>query len=611
MVLVNNGNGTFGKTDWTTGGSAGTLGPPTALGVVSGQPYIWEACSPPGSGVGSFVLYQFNSNGTFTVLGTDSPPMRSISSLAVADLAGNGKEDLVGVASGGGTVYVAQPGPGGPFAVLQTYNSGGFGDPSVPEQVALGDFNGDGKPDIVVNRVLLSNQVSVLLNNGNGTFGRPQHYDVGGPPAAMAVGDFNGDGHADIVTANTNGTVSVLPGLGNGTFGAAQNYAIGGPASSVVVGDFDHDGHLDIATTGSTEMDVLLNNGDGTFAAYQKVGPAGSHLVAADFNSDGYPDLAEIDATKTNIDVVLNTGNWGPRPSFAVTGFPTSTTAGVAQTFTVTALNAEGTVDTGYSGTVHFTSTDPRAVLPANTTLTNGTGTLVATLETAGVQLITATDTTTVAMTGYEAFITVTPAAASQFVLSAPSRVTSGAAFGVTLTAEDAFGNVATGYTGTVHFSSSDPQAVLPADYSFTAADRGVHTSSATLKTAGSQSITATDTLIGTLTASATGIVVQPAVASLFILSAPSSVTHGAAFSVTLTVEDAYGNVVTGYTGTVHFTSSDGTASLPADYTFTAADAGVHTFTNLVLRKKGKQTLLTATDTLDSALTATDALSVG
>ena len=78
----------------------------------------------------------------------------------------------------------------------------------------------------------------------------------------------------------------------------------------------------------------------------------------------------------------------------------------------------------------------------------------------------------------------------------------------------------------------------------------------------------------------------------------------------TLTVEDAYGNVVTGYVGTVHFGSSDSTATLPANYTFTAADAGLHTFTNkTTLKKKGTQTI-TVTDTLNSALTATVSISV-
>ena len=106
------------------------------------------------------------------------------------------------------------------------------------------------------------------------------------------------------------------------------------------------------------------------------------------------------------------------------------------------------------------------------------------------------------------------------------------------------------------------------------------------------------------------GITITPAAASQFVLSAPSSVTKGSAFSLTLTVEDAYGNVVTGYVGTVHFSSSDSTATLPPDYTFTAGDAGVHTFTSTaILRKRGTQTL-SVTDTQNSALTTTDTVNV-
>ena len=151
---------------------------------------------------------------------------------------------------------------------------------------------------------------------------------------------------------------------------------------------------------------------------------------------------------------------------------------------------------------------------------------------------------------------------------------------------------------------------MLPADYTFTATDGGVHTFNATLKTAATQSLTATDTVTGRIVATQAGIVVKPAAASQLIIGGLPGVTHGVAFSLTLTLEDAYGNVVTGYVGTVHFSSSDSTATLPANYTFTAADAGQHTFTNaMILRKKGKQTF-TITDPLNSALTATDSINV-
>ncbi len=185
-----------------------------------------------------------------------------------------------------------------------------------------------------------------------------------------------------------------------------------------------------------------------------------------------------------------------------------------------------------------------------------------------------------------------------------PSATTAGAASAFTVTVQNLDGSTATSHAGTVHFSSSDPRAVLPADYTFTAADQGVHAFSAILKTAGSRSLTATDTVTGRIAGSEAGIVVNPAAASLLVISAPSSVTHGVAFSLTLTVADAYGNVVTGYVGTVHFTSSDSTAALPANYTFTAGDAGVHTFVNkTTLRKRGTRSI-TVTDTHNSGLTA-------
>src|SRR5205085_609453 len=131
-------------------------------------------------------------------------------------------------------------------------------------------------------------------------------------------------------------------------------------------------------------------------------------------------------------------------------------------------------------------------------------------------------------------------AAASLVVVGFPSSTTAGVAHTFTVTARDAYGNVATGYTGTVHFASSDTQAVLPADYTFTAADAGVHTFSVTLKTAGAQSITATDTANSSVTGSQTGISVSAAAAAHFRLTAPAGVNSGTSFSVTVVVVDAF-----------------------------------------------------------------------
>jgi hypothetical protein len=192
--------------------------------------------------------------------------------------------------------------------------------------------------------------------------------------------------------------------------------------------------------------------------------------------------------------------------------------------------------------------------------------------------------------------------ASSLAVTGFSSSITAGSAGSFTVTALNADGTIDAGYTGTVHFTSSDGQAVLPADYTFIAADGGVHTFTAALKTAGTQSLTAADTATASVIGREVGIEVNPAAASKLILTAPSSVNAGAAFSLTLTVEDAFSNVVNNYTGTVHFSSTDTRATLPRNYTFTASDKGMHTFTGLVLRKKGFQTI-TITDTHKSSLT--------
>jgi hypothetical protein len=295
-----------------------------------------------------------------------------------------------------------------------------------------------------------------------------------------------------------------------------------------------------------------------------------------------------------------------------VSGFPATITAGVAGSFTVIAMNADGTTNTSYRGTVNFTSSDPQAVLPADYTFTaadNGVHTFSATLKTAGSQSITTSDTVVPSGAGTQSGISVNPAAASRFTVAGfPSPDTAGVAGSLTVTAWDAYGNRASGYTGTVRFTSSDAKVVLPGNYTFTAADAGMHSFSAVLKTAGTQSLTAADTTNATI-AGTQSVTVNPAAASRLLLSAPGSVKAGARFSLTVTMVDAYGNVVTGYRGRIAFRSSDSTSALPKNYTFTAADQGVHTFTGLVLRKKGKQTI-TVIDTLDGSLTASMLINV-
>jgi hypothetical protein len=305
-------------------------------------------------------------------------------------------------------------------------------------------------------------------------------------------------------------------------------------------------------------------------------------------------------------------GNTGPA-SFSVTTSTGSPVAGAAFNVTVTALDSSGHTFTGYAGTVHFTSSDKGSgvVLPPDYTFKAGDGgvhtfTNEVTLVTAGGQTVTATDTANSGLSG-TAGVTVSAAAASKLVLSAPASVVQGTPFSLTATAEDRFGNTVTGYLGTIHFTTSDTGTgvVLPADYPFTAGDNGSHTftNAVTLVTVGPQTVTATDKANGTITGQAS-VSVTADVATHFSVSAPSGSTAGAAFSVTVTALDANNKTVSGYRGTVHFTSSDtGTGVvLPGDYPFTAGDAGVHTFSGVTLVTAGGQTV-TATDTANSSVT--------
>jgi hypothetical protein len=282
---------------------------------------------------------------------------------------------------------------------------------------------------------------------------------------------------------------------------------------------------------------------------------------------------------------------------------PGGRTAGVAQIFDVTALDANGNVVTGYSGTVHFSSSDALAGLPGDYTFQpsdNGRHTFSVILYKPGIQSITATDTTNSTISD-SAAIKINPAPATSFSISAANTAIAGNALAVTVTALDAYGNVATGYSGTIHFTSNDARAILPANATLT---NGTATFSVTLKTAGSRSITVTDTAHATLTRTLSGITVTPAAASQLLITGPRSVIHGIAQAFTVRIADAYGNTVTGYRGTVHFSSSDRQAVLPADYSFTATDAGKHTF-RVIFKTPGTQWLEVG-DTADSALTGKD-----
>jgi uncharacterized repeat protein (TIGR01451 family) len=183
-----------------------------------------------------------------------------------------------------------------------------------PHSVAIGDFNGDGKPDLAAANSG-SDSVSILLGSGNGAFQPAVNYSVGATPASVAVGDFNRDGKPDLAVVNSDSdSVSILLGNGNGTFQPAVNYGVGSLPESVVVADFNGDGKPDLAVAAEIEdVSILLGNGDGTFqmAIHSDTGTATQPISVAvgDFNGDGKADLAVASAYFDRVSILLGNGN--------------------------------------------------------------------------------------------------------------------------------------------------------------------------------------------------------------------------------------------------------------------------------------------------------------
>ena len=230
--------------------------------------------------------------------------------LAAGDFNGDGAADFAAANSGSNDVSIELGNGDGTFNDGTTLSAG-----TNPEGVAAGDFNGDGKLDLVTANHG-SDDVSVFAGNGDGTFQTKVDYAADDEPRSIVAADFNRDGRLDLAVANSGSdNVSILLGNGDATFQTAVSYGAGTSPYGVTAGDFNRDGRLDLAVAnyGSDNVSILLGNGNGTFpaAAHVNAGTNPASIVTADLSRDGKPDLAVANRGSNNVSVLLGNGSGG------------------------------------------------------------------------------------------------------------------------------------------------------------------------------------------------------------------------------------------------------------------------------------------------------------
>ena len=231
-------------------------------------------------------------------------------SVAVGDFNGDTRPDLAVANQNSDNVSVLLGNGAGGFLAATNFPAG-----DEATSVALGDFNRDTKQDLAVANTG-SNNVSSLLGNGSGGFSSPTNFGAGAGSFSVAVGEFNGDAKQDLAVANQGSdNVSILLGNGSGGFSSPTNFGAGDAPFSVAVGDFNGDAKQDliVANQGSDNVSILLGNGSGGFAAPTNFAAGGGAVSVAvgSFNGDAKPDLAVATVNPQTVSILLGNGSGG------------------------------------------------------------------------------------------------------------------------------------------------------------------------------------------------------------------------------------------------------------------------------------------------------------
>jgi Ca2+-binding RTX toxin-like protein len=706
-VMLGNGDGTFQAAQTISDGlanGAATLAVSSLTG--NGFPDLVV-----GSASGSISILLGNGDGTFQSAQTIVASANQVDSIAISDVNGDNNPDVI-TANSNGTLSVLLGNGDGTFqtaAIVQLPNAEGA------NFLAAGDFNG--QTDLAVANSQY-NTLTVLLGNGNGTFAVNAEYIVANAPTSVAIGDFNGDDKPDIAVGGDGGSVSVLLGNGDGTFQTPDTFAVATNVDSISVADVDGDGKADLVLNsqldGYDDAQVLLGNGDGTFAApftyYSNTSASSGATAAADVNGDARLDLITDNPGQYSFSVSLNqTTNIpiislsdgivvgagtsgddvatvsysggkvnvvidGASNSFAIgsvtsldlhmlagndsvtigAGVPATFVGGMGGSDTIVAGNSaadtihgggDGSNDSliGGSGADDLFAgvgdgNDTLIAGGGNTTLTgdagndsldghlgndslsgdSGNDTLVGTtsgtgIDTlvggTGIDLISAGPNDSVSANSGST-VTSTAVATSLLFSQQPADATAGVALGaVTVTVEDQFGNVVTSDRSTVTLAVNSGAGAATGTLTAQAVNGVATFSNLTFDTAGAYTLRATD---GSLTSAVSGSfnITAAAASQVVFTQPPTAATAGSTVTppVTISVEDQFGNVVTTDNSNVTLAVNSGSGTLGGTPTIQAVN-GVATFSDLSLSAADTYTLIATDGSLISAVSGSFVIS--